>query len=90
MHQEVTNRIFLSIWWAWQWRVVVATLAGSLVFSFVIGFFGGILGLDEELLELLNNLVSFAIGVYASFYFLRFVLLKEYRDFSITIYRKEH
>ncbi|WP_200763381.1 hypothetical protein [Nitrosophilus alvini] len=83
--EKLTNKKVLAIWWAWQWRVAVATIVATSIFTFMIGFIGSLFGLSKENIYIISNLVSIGIGVYASIYFLKFALQKKYRDFSIKI-----
>ncbi len=86
-------REILPIWWAWQWRVIVAVLLANLAIGFLLGFFGALLGLSKESLLIISNLLSLAVTIYASIYFLAYVFerfhiyvpreLDEYRKAAI-------
>ncbi len=66
----------LPIWWAWQWRVLVAVLLANIALGFVVGLAGGILGVAKENLIIITNLVSYGVTIYASIYFLAYVFKK--------------
>ncbi len=66
----------VPIWWAWQWRVVVAVVLANLAFGFILGVVGALLGLSKESLFIISNLLSLVITIYASIYFLAYVFEK--------------
>ncbi len=79
---------FLPIWWAWQWRVIVASFIGTFIFSFVIGFFGVILGISKESVYIITNLVSLGITIYASIYFFAYIFSLKFKNIKIYIAEK--
>lgn len=66
----------MPIWWAWQWRVLVAVLLANIALGMLIGLIGGILGVPKENLIIITNLVSYGVTIYASIYFLAYVFRK--------------
>ena len=88
MDERLTGKRLLRIWWAWQWRAVVATFIGSLVFITVFAFVAGFLGMSKQNIAMIGNLIYMGIGIYASVYFLGFVLKKDFGDFKLSIVEK--
>ena len=76
---------FIPLWWAWQWRVVVASFIGTLVFSFIIGFIGAILGFSKESVYIISNLISMIITIYASIYFFAYIFTLKFSGLKIFI-----
>ena len=85
MDEKLTRNRLIRIWWAWQWRTVVATFIGSLVLITVFAFFAGFFGMDKGLITAIGNLIYMGVGIFASIYFLGFVLKKDYGDFRLSI-----
>jgi hypothetical protein len=85
MGEKLTRNRLLRIWWAWQWRMAVATFIGSLVLITVFAFFAGFFGMNRELIALIGNLIYMGVGIFASIYFLGFALKKDYGDFTLAI-----
>jgi len=85
MDEKLTRNRLLRIWWAWQWRTVVATFIGSLVLITIFAFFAGFFGMEKDLITLVGNLIYMGVGVFASIYFLGFALKKDYGDFKMGI-----
>ncbi len=83
--EKVTIKEIVPIWWAWQWRAMVATLVGTLVFSFLIGLIGGILGFSKESIYILTNLVSLAVTIYASLYFFAYIFNMRFKKYKLCI-----
>ncbi|WP_201351824.1 hypothetical protein [Hydrogenimonas urashimensis] len=88
MNEKLTRGRLLRIWWAWQWRTVVATFVGSLVLITVFAFLAGFLGMEKSLITAIGNLIYMGVGIFASIYFLGFVLKKDFGDFRLTIEEK--
>jgi hypothetical protein len=82
-------RKILPIWWAWQWRVVVAIFLANLAFSIVFTIVAKILSISKENFLIISNLFSLGIMVYASLYFLAYVLQKDYKRVEVVIFDKE-
>ena len=85
MDEKLTRSRLIRIWWAWQWRTVVATFMGSLVLITVFAFFAGFFGMDKGLITAIGNLIYMGVGIFASIYFLGLVLKKDYGDFKLSI-----
>ncbi|WP_456449398.1 hypothetical protein [Hydrogenimonas sp.] len=85
MGDPLTRNRLIRIWWAWQWRSVVATFIGSLVLVTVFAFFAGFFGMDKALVSAIGNLIYMGVGIFASIYFLGFVLKKDFGDFRLSV-----
>ncbi|WP_456451572.1 hypothetical protein [Hydrogenimonas sp.] len=85
MDEKLTTGRLLRIWWAWQWRSVVATFVGAMVLIAIFAFFAGFFGMPMERITLIGNLIYAGVGIFASVYFLGFALKKEYGDFRVEI-----
>ena len=68
--------MILKIWWSWQWRVVVAVMLANILIGFLMGFVGGIFELSHQSVVIGVNLLSLGVTIYASIYFLGFVMRK--------------
>ncbi|BCD60818.1 MULTISPECIES: hypothetical protein [unclassified Nitratiruptor] len=83
--------MILKIWWSWQWRVLVAVMLANILIDFLMGLFGGLLALSQKSVIIGTNLLSFSITIYASIYFLGFVMRK-YRVYipneKLDVYKK--
>ncbi|WP_300364593.1 hypothetical protein [Hydrogenimonas sp.] len=90
MDETLTRNRLIRIWWAWQWRTVVATFIGSLVLITVFAFFAGFFGMDKQLITLIGNLIYMGVGIFASIWFLGFVLKKDFGDFRLTIEERRY
>lgn len=88
MDEKLTRNRLIRIWWAWQWRSVVATFIGSLVLITVFSFFAGFFGMDKGLITAIGNLIYMGVGIFASVYFLGFVLKKDFGDFRLSVEEK--
>ena len=85
MGEKLTRNRLLRIWWAWQWRTVVATFIGSMVLITVFAFLAGFFGIERRLITLIGNLIYMGVGIFASIWFLGFVLKKDFGDFRLKI-----
>ncbi len=88
MDEKLTTRRLLRVWWAWQWRSVVATLIGSVVLITVFAFFAALLGMEKRTITLIGNVIYMGVGIFASIYFLGFVLRKDFGDFRLELVEK--
>ncbi|BAF70622.1 hypothetical protein [Nitratiruptor sp. SB155-2] len=68
--------MILKIWWSWQWRVLVSVMLANVLIGFLMGLLGGLLALSQKSVIIGTNLLSFGITIYASIYFLGFVMRK--------------
>ncbi len=80
----------LPIWWAWQWRVLVAVLLANIAIGLVLGVVKLFLHISQQNFIIITNLFSIAITMYASIYFLAFVFEKFhiYVPKAVDEYRK--
>ena len=74
----------LPLWWAWQWRVVVAIFLANFLFGFVFAF-KPLLGISKESFIIITNIFSLGVTIYASIYFLDVVLKKRYKKFRVVL-----
>ena len=89
MDEKLTPSRLLRIWWAWQWRTVVATFVGSFVLIFLFALVGTMLGMDRHMVMIGGNLIYLGVGVFASIHFLGWVLRRDFGDFRLNIEEKE-
>jgi len=75
----------LPLWWAWQWRVVVAIFIANLIFGFVLAFLKPLLDISKESFIIITNIFSLGVTIYASIYFLDVALKKRYKKFKIIL-----
>lgn len=71
-----------------QWRAVVATFVGSLVLIAVFAFFAALLGMSKQNIMVFGNIIYTGVAIFASFYFFRFALKKDYGDFRFEVKQK--
>ncbi|MRJ01851.1 MAG: hypothetical protein GXO19_01800 [Epsilonproteobacteria bacterium] len=83
------NKKIVRIWWAWQWRIFIALILANVAFAAILIPIDLILGLSQESLTIITNLFSVGAGIYASIYFLGYVLTLDYGDFRIVIFEEE-
>jgi len=82
-------RAILPVWWAWQWRVLVAVFLANMAIFFLLLLLRLFLGLSQESLIIINNLFSLGVTIYASIYFLAYALGLSYPHIRIVILPKE-
>ena len=85
MHKGLESGRLLRIWWAWQWRTLVASFIGSVVLIFLFSAVAGIFGVDKGAITFVGNLIYIGVSLFASIYFLGFVLKKDFGDFRLSI-----
>jgi len=88
MDNQLTTKRLIRIWWAWQWRTIVATFVGSFVLIALFALVAGFLGMSAEVVAVMSNLIYLGVGIFASIYFLGFVLKKDFGDFSLSVQEK--
>lgn len=66
----------LPIWWAWQWRVVMAVVLANIAIGLVLGVVKFFLHISQQNFIIITNLLSIGVSIYASIYFLGFVFEK--------------
>ncbi len=85
MDDKFTTKRVLKAWWAMQWRVVVATLVGAMVLIMIFAFFAALLGVKKEFIAIGGNIIYTFVAIFASIYFFRFALKKDYGTFRFEI-----
>ncbi len=79
----------LQVWWAFQWRVIVA----SLVLGFLIGGLAsimlGILGASLEIRYYVIQTVRFVIYVSTTLYFIKDFLDRDFGSFRVGVVPKK-
>ena len=78
-------RKILPLWWAWQWRVMVSVVLANFAFSLILLVLKPLLGLSQQNLLIISNIFSFFVTIYASIYFLDYVLRLRFKGFRIVI-----
>ena len=64
----------VGIWWAWQWRVIVAVVLANILIGFIVGFLGSAFSWQHTTIVVVSNLLSLGVTIYASIYFLGYAL----------------
>ena len=83
---QPTYKIALKFWWAFFWRSALLGLVLSYLIGFIIGFYCGFKGIP--LPETLITVFSYLTGFFASIHFMKKLLNKKFKTFSI--YTVEH
>ena len=79
----------LPLWWAWQWRVMVAVVAANTLFGVLLLFLAPLLGLSKEALTIITDIFSLCVTIYASIYFLDYALRLDYGSFRVALMEKD-
>ena len=78
-------RKILPLWWAWQWRVIVAVFLAGLAIGLILGVAKALLGFSQETLNIISNILMLVVQIYASIYFLAYVLRLKYKKFRVVV-----
>ena len=92
MEIEVTWSRAATIWWAYIWRLIVATMASAVVGGVVGGIIGFILGMlkaPQAAILFLGVPVGLAIGAAASIVPMKLILGKDFGDFRLVLVSKQ-
>ncbi|WP_457596959.1 hypothetical protein [Hydrogenimonas sp.] len=90
MGEKLTRGRLLRLWWAWQWRTFVATLAGSMALIFLFAFFAALLGMPRPWITTVGNLIYLGVAIFASIHFFGLVLKKDFGDFRLEIVERHY
>ena len=86
MHElEVTWACSLKVWWAFVQRASVFGFIIAFIPGFILGFVGVFCGWAEEAIMQITQIIGFIIGLVTSFFVMRFVIKKRFRDFRIVL-----
>jgi len=79
----------LPIWWAWQWRTVLASLIGSIVLVIIFSFFAALLGVSKETIIILSQIIYYVVAIYASIYFFAYIFSMRFKRVKPVLFRRE-
>ena len=65
--------------------MIVAVVLANFAFSLILLVIQPLLGLSQQNLLIISNIFSFAVTIYASIYFLDYVLRLKFKNFRIVI-----
>jgi ABC-type phosphate/phosphonate transport system permease subunit len=92
MEVEVTWSRAAMVWWAYIWRLAVATIASALagaVVGGIMGVFLAILKAPQEAILVVTLPVGLLIGVAASIVPMKMILGKDFGDFRLVLVSKQ-
>ena len=82
---EVTWERAVTVWWSVTWRSAVIGTLAALITGLGIGFFGGLLNLNQLFVSRLLRLAGVVCGISAAIWAVKHVLAKKFRDFRIVL-----
>ncbi|MFO1525111.1 MAG: hypothetical protein U1F16_03955 [Turneriella sp.] len=92
MELEITWGRIWRIWWAYVWRNVLMTIVAMIlggIMGFIIGFFFGLLGVDQQVTQLVVTPLGFLLGLGLSVFPMRMILGKNFGEFRLVLVRNE-
>lgn len=75
----------IKVWWWLTWRSVLCAFAGGFIIGFLIYFILKAFNAGESLIQNITGVISGIFGLLVNLFFLRKVLNKKFRSFSVSL-----
>jgi hypothetical protein len=88
MELEVTWNRAIRVWLSYLWRVILVTIAGTVlsgVFGFILGLVWTIVGLPMLVLQPVAMVAGLAIGLAITVVPIKLILGKDYGEFRLVL-----
>jgi hypothetical protein len=92
MEMEVTWSRAAMVWWAYIWRLVLATIVSSLIGGLVGGVIGlilGLIGAPKESIIFISLPIGLMIGTVASIVPMKMIIGKDFGEFRLLLVAKQ-
>jgi len=81
--------IAFRIWWWITWRALLAAIAGGFIAGFIIGLAAALTGLGADAATIISALAGFPIGIVLNVLFVRKIIGKKFKDFTLVLLKSE-